>query len=113
MKKEILQDRAQDLRKKQAPAEIILWDRLRNRQLAGSKFRRQFIIAPYIVDFICIKKNLIIELDGGQHMDAKSYDQKRDSFIISKGFKILRYWNNEVFNELESVLEDVLRKLEK
>ncbi|MBL4569047.1 MAG: DUF559 domain-containing protein, partial [Flavobacteriaceae bacterium] len=55
---------------------------------------------PYIVDFICFRLSLIIEIDGGQHMDAVDYDQKRDSFLKSKGFKILRYWNNDVFSDV-------------
>ncbi len=65
----------------------------------------------YVVDFACLDKNLIIELDGSQHMDAVSYDQKRNSFLQDKGFTVMRFWNNQIFEELESVLEVIHRKL--
>lgn len=111
-KKAILKDRALELRKKQAPAEILVWSSLRNRRLNGFKFRRQFVIPPYIVDFICFEKNLIIELDGGQHMETINYDKKRDAFLESKNYKILRYWNNDIFDKFDAVLSDIVRHLE-
>ena len=107
MKKQISLDRSKELRKKQTPTETIIWNHLRNRELKDFKFRRQHVIEPYIVEFVCFQLNLIIEIDGGQHMDAVDYDQKRDSFLKSKGFKILRYWNNDVYNNIEGVLEDI------
>jgi len=104
-------ERSRELRSNQAPAENLIWNRLKNRHLGGNKFRRQFVIEPYIVDFICFDSNLIIELDGGQHMDAIDYDRKRDAFLRSKNYTIVRYWNNEVFDNIEGVLENILNNL--
>ena len=107
----ILKDYARQLRKDSSDAENYLWHRLRNNNLQGYKFRRQYPIPPYIVDFICIKRKLIIELDGGQHMDQTSYDNKRAIFLHSKGYKILRFWNVEIFTETENVINAILNAL--
>ncbi len=106
--------KAQTLRQNQTEAERQLWRQLRNRNLANHKFRRQYPIKPYIVDFCCFSKNLIIELDGGHHNEETqiSYDNKRSSFLESKGFIILRFWNNEVLGEMEAVLGEILIALE-
>jgi very-short-patch-repair endonuclease len=97
--------RAQALRKNPTEAERKLWAHLRLRQLGGYKFRRQHPIGPYIVDFICIERKLIIEVDGGQHDDYKFYDSKRDKWLKNKGFRVLRFWNIEVSTYIEIVLE--------
>jgi very-short-patch-repair endonuclease len=103
--------RAQALRKNPTDAERNLWAHLRLRQLAGYKFRRQHPIGPYIVDFICIESMLIIEVDGGQHDESKCYDFKRDKWLEKKGFRVLRFWNNEVLTSIENVIEVIAGEL--
>lgn len=95
-----------ELRKKSTPQEIILWSRLKGRKFNNLKFRRQHLIEKYIVDFICLEKKLIIELDGWQHQEEeqKRYDQERTIFLESLGFSIIRFWNNEVNSNLDGVL---------
>ena len=88
--------RARILRNNPTDAERILWRHLRFRQLVGYKFRRQRPIGRFIVDFVCLEKNLVIEIDGGQHSEQKSYDSKRDAWIRTKGFRVLRFWDHEV-----------------
>jgi len=101
------QKNAKYLRNNATLQEKILWKYLRKRGLLNIKFRRQQPIGCYIVDFISIEKNLIIELDGGQHNTNKSmeYDKKRDEFLQSKGYKIIRIWNNHVTNNIDGVIE--------
>ena len=101
------------LRKNHTDAEKLLWNRLRSRQVAGCKFKRQFAIEHYIVDFVCLSRNLIIELDGGQHNEATDYDTTRTKFLTAKGFKVIRFWNNEVFDETETVLEKIFDELKR
>ncbi|HEX9667547.1 MAG TPA: endonuclease domain-containing protein [Thermodesulfobacteriota bacterium] len=103
--------RAQALRKNPTDAERKLWAHLRLLQLGGYKFRRQHSLGPYIVDFICIEKKLIIEVDGGQHDDNKFYDSKRDKWLENKGFRVLRFWNNEVLTYIENVKEVIAGEL--
>ena len=99
--------KAQTLRERQTNAEGLLWHYLRDKQLAGYKFRRQQPIGPYIVDFACMPQKLLIELDGGQHAEQHTYDKKRDEFLREKGYKILRFWNNDVFENCFGVLESI------
>lgn len=94
---------AKELRKNQTPAEQKLWSALRNDQL-GVNFRRQHAIGPYIVDFVCIKKKLVIELDGGQHLEQEQYDAERTAFLQSKGYRVLRFWNHDVMIDLNAVI---------
>lgn len=93
-------------------AEKIIWGKLRNRQLGGFKFRRQYYIGNFIVDFYCSEVNLIIEIDGDVHGYAErtQKDKIREEFLRSKNFEIVRYNNNKVYNNLENVLEDILDK---
>lgn len=100
--KEALKNRRR-LRKEITPQEKILWNRLRNNGL-GFKFKRQFSIGNYIADFYCYEHKLAIEIDGSQHMDNVSYDKERDEYFKSQGIKTLRFWNNEVNENLEGVL---------
>jgi len=100
-------DKARTLRKNQTDVEEILWQQLRNRHLCGYKFRRQFPIAPYIADFACLELKLIIELDGGQHADQISYDNQRRLFLEQRGFKVIRFWNNDVIENTAGVLESI------
>ena len=102
---------AKALRQNQTNAEGLLWHYLRNKQLDGHKFRRQQPIGPYIVDFACLPRKLIVELDGGQHAKQKAYDKKRDTFLKDKGYRILRFWNNEVFENCFGVLESIYNAL--
>jgi very-short-patch-repair endonuclease len=99
------------LRNEATIQEIILWSRLRRNQL-GVKFRRQHSIGNYIVDFYCPKNKLIIEIDGWQHKKKENYDKKRDKYLESLGFEILRFWNNEINDNLEGItfkIEDSLK----
>jgi len=103
-----MKHRARALRKNMPDAERMLWGHLRNRQLSGYKFRRQHPIGSFVVDFVCLEKNLIIEVDGGQHAKDFRRDFKRSDYLNEKGYRILRFWNNEVLQESESVLNVTL-----
>lgn len=111
--KEVLQKRARYLRKTSTDTEKHLWYHIRGRRLGQYKFKRQVPIGNYIVDFVCSWKKLIVELDGGQHAETVHYDQKRTTFLESQGYKVLRFWNNEVLTETENVLDVILHELEK
>jgi very-short-patch-repair endonuclease len=100
------------LRKSSTNAELRLWLQLKNRNLGGFKFRRQHPIPPYIVDFVCLKQKLIVELDGGQHAAQVESDAKRTSFLESKRFRIIRFWNDDVLKQTDVVLEEILRQLQ-
>ena len=84
---------ARSLRQSLTDAECLLWNRLRRRQLAGFKFRRQHMTGPYICDFVCPEAAIIVELDGSQHLDAAAYDARRENFLRLRSFRILRFWN--------------------
>ena len=105
---------ARKLRKEQTDAEQLLWQLLRNRQFCGLKFRRQYPMAPYVLDFYCDEERLGIELDGGQHNepDKKRTDKERTTFLEGKNVKVIRFWNNEVLQETEAVLEQLYNSLE-
>jgi very-short-patch-repair endonuclease len=104
--------RCRDLRKNATDAEQLLWACLRDRNLAGYKFRRQHPVDHYILDFYCHEARLCIELDGGGHTepDQQNYDAERTAFLESQGIEVLRYWNHEVMEDLELVLETILEK---
>jgi very-short-patch-repair endonuclease len=102
---------ARKLRKEQTDAERRLWWQLRNRQLEGWKFRRQYPIGDYIADFVCIDAKLIVELDGGQHSEQRQYDENRTRDLEKAGFVVLRFWNNDVLTNSEGVIEEILRML--
>ncbi len=99
------------LRKNQTDAEKKIWYFLRNRRFSGLKFRRQYPIGSFIVDFCCLEKKIIIEVDGSQHFEQVSSDAQRTFFLHQQGFKVLRFWNNEVLNKSEAVLEAILLTL--
>lgn len=105
-----LRDRAGELRNNFTDAERRLWQQLRNSQMEGVKFRRQQPIERYIVDFVSFDKRIVIELDGEQHAEAGQRDQQRDACLAKNGFSILRFWNNEIFENLEGVLEIIRQK---
>lgn len=102
-----LLDRAKELRRHQTEAEQRLWYHLRAYRFMGLKFKRQKPIGPYIVDFVCHESNLIVEIDGGQHQDNVPYDRRRDAWLQEKGYVVLRFWNHEVMQSTESVLEAI------
>ena len=104
-------DFARQLRKNSTDAERLIWNNLRNRSLEGVKFRRQQSFGPYIVDFIAAEKKLVIELDGGQHAANKVLDKDRDHYIESEGYRVLRFWNNEVLQNTEGVLERIRQEI--
>jgi very-short-patch-repair endonuclease len=93
-------------------AERRLWEKLRHRQVAGVKFRRQAPIGSYIVDFASFERRMVIELDGGQHTEQVEYDEQRTRWLSSQGFRVLRFWNHEVFEDLDAVLEAIWTALE-
>jgi very-short-patch-repair endonuclease len=103
-------EKARRLRKELTPAEQKLWAHIRDDQL-GVNFRRQHAISNYIVDFVCIKKKLIIELDGSQHIDQQEYDTERTIYLQSQGYKVLRFWNNDVMKDINSVIHTIQLKL--
>ena len=104
--------RARQLRVTATDAEARLWQRLRNRMLGGFKFRRQFPVGPYIADFVCIERKLIVELDGGQHADNLA-DERRTRFLELRGYRVIRFWNPDVLSNTDGVLEMILLELEK
>lgn len=110
-----LTQKARLLRKNQTKQEAKLWAILRNKQLKGLSFKRQFPIGNYIADFICRTKKIIIEIDGGQHNTKNNieYDIKRTEFLNSLGYKVLRFWNNEIDDNIEWVLEEILKQVDK
>ena len=101
--------RRNNLRNHGTPAEAVLWMYLRNRQLAGKKFRRQYGVGPFIVDFYCPECRLAVELDGSHHfpLGGNEYDALRTSYLVDKGIRVLRFENRIVFEDPESVLEAI------
>ena len=99
--------RARTLRRQSSDAESVLWRHLRARRLLGYKFRRQVVMEPYIVDFVCLEAGLIIEADGGQHSNQVTYDTRRTAVLEGMGYRVMRFWNHEVLGELQSVLEQI------
>ena len=106
--------KARELRKNMTSQERKLWNILKNRQFYGYRFRRQFPIGSYIVDFVCREKKIIIELDGGQHNQSSEiqYDLKRTKFLESEGYIVLRFWNNDIDKNLAGIYKDLQRIFE-
>ncbi|MCB4360114.1 endonuclease domain-containing protein [Quatrionicoccus australiensis] len=100
----------QELRKEATDAERFLWRFLRGKQL-GVKFRRQHPFSNCVLDFVCLERKLVIELDGGQHAETASADNERTRFLQVAGFRVLRFWNNQVFQETEAVIESIMAAL--
>jgi len=101
-------DRARTLRRRSTDAERVLWHRLRNRQLAGLKFRRQRPLGSFVVDFVCLERRLVIELDGGQHTTQQQEDARREAFLMQRGYRVLRFWNHEVLGNTDGVLQSIV-----
>ncbi|HWT18612.1 MAG TPA: endonuclease domain-containing protein [Variovorax sp.] len=104
--------RARSLRATPTDAEALLWHHLRDRRMADRKFRRQRPMGPYFVDFACVEAKLIVELDGGQHVEAAAYDENRTRFLQAQGYRVLRFWNNEVLTQTDAVRERILQALQ-
>jgi very-short-patch-repair endonuclease len=103
--------RPKELRNNPTDAERILWQHLRLRQLGRYKFRRQQPLGPYIVDFVCLEKRLIVEVDGGQHNSHHADDERRNAWLEQQGFRVLRFWNNEVLQNIEGMKEVIWQGL--
>ena len=102
---------ARHLRKSMTAEETILWNVLRNRQLCGCKFRRQAPIGPYIVDFLHRKQRLVIEIDGGIHRQQQEYDAAREEYLRARNYKIIRFTNEEILQNLPTVLSRITQAL--
>ncbi|TWT23441.1 endonuclease domain-containing protein [Luteimonas marina] len=110
--KKIIQGKLQrNLRNQPTDAEQRLWQYLRGRQLEGCKFRRQHPFGDYILDFACLDRKVVVEVDGGQHAANGAYDAERTKFLEKAGFKVLRFWNNEVFENTEGVVDVIVAAL--
>ncbi len=99
------------LRKDSTDAERALWAALRNRRLGDSKFRRQHPLGPYVVDFACISHRLVVEVDGGQHAVRTEFDSARTQWLTARGYRVVRFWNHEVLQNIESVKRAILEEL--
>jgi very-short-patch-repair endonuclease len=104
--------KARRLRREMTDAERLLWGQLRQRQIAGLKFRRQHPLGGFIVDFVCIEAGLVIEVDGGQHGERQCEDEARTAWLNSQGYRVLRFWNNEVLQNLDGVREAIWTELQ-
>jgi len=103
--------RARKLRNNPTEVEHLLWQHLRLRQLGGYKFRRQQPLGPYVVDFICLEKRLVVEVDGGQHNQQTDYEAERSSWLETQGFHVLRFWNYDILQSTDAVKETIAKAL--
>ncbi len=103
--------RAKELHRNMSPAEAELWKHLRAHRMGDVHFRNQHAIGNYIVDFCAPRKKLIIELDGSQHLEQQEYDEERTKYLEAHGYRVLRFWNNDVMNDIESVLKAIWNAL--
>jgi very-short-patch-repair endonuclease len=105
-------ENARKLRKVLTPAEKKLWAYISNRKLKGIKFRKQHALGNYVPDFCAIKERLIIELDGSQHLEQVEYDNERTKYFESLGYRVIRFWNNQIMNDMNSVILVITYALE-
>ena len=103
--------RARILRNNLTDTERCLWSRLKGKQIHGYKFRRQFPLGPYIVDFVCLEAKLIVEVDGGQHAEQRQKDEQRDKWLVSQNFRVLRFWDNDVLRQTDEVVDTIVQTL--
>ena len=106
-----MNDYARELRNKATDAEKLLWRHLRGRQLNGFKFRRQRPMGTYVCDFVCLEAGVVVELDGRQHATNAPYDSHRDAYLKAHGYRVLRFWNGQVFSETDAVVETICQAL--
>jgi very-short-patch-repair endonuclease len=102
---------AREMRRNSTDVERRLWSYLRGRRMGNCKFRRQHPIGPFIVDFCCVERKLVIELDESQHEEERGYDARRSHFLKERGYRVLRFWNGEALTATESVLERIALEL--
>ena len=102
---------ARQLRKSWTDAELRLWYLLRNRGLGKNKFRRQHPVGPYVVDFVCLEKKLVIEVDGSQHIDRFEQDKRRTAYLEARGFRVMRFWDNDVLKQTDGVMQVIFDSL--
>ena len=102
---------ARDLRRSQTDAENLLWAKLRFIRLNGIRFRRQHPVGHYIVDFICLEKRLVVEVDGGQHAENEEQDSTRTKWLENEGYRVIRFWNNDVLTNVDGVLFRIMEAL--
>ena len=102
---------ARALRHNATDAERLLWSRLRTRRLSGFRFRQQRPLGPHGCDFVCLQASVIVELDGSQHAARMAYDARRDAFLRSQGFRVLRFWNVDLFRNSEAILDTIFEAL--
>lgn len=110
--KKAFSKRAKAFRRRSTDAERKLWSVLRNRSFEGLKFRRQRPIGKYIVDFVCLEMSLIVEVDGGGHTEQSEKDRERAERLETQGFKVIRFWNDEVLNETDAVVRAIVHTIE-
>ncbi|HYS01237.1 MAG TPA: DUF559 domain-containing protein [Candidatus Eisenbacteria bacterium] len=103
--------RARRLRSEMTDAELKLWMRLRCEQIDGYRFRRQLPMGPYVADLVCLRARLVVEVDGGQHAQACERDGRRTAWLALRGFKVLRFWDNDVLQQTDGVVEVIRRAL--
>jgi len=108
----LLQARARSLRRHLTPAEKILWRELRGRRFASLKFRGQYTFGPFILDFCCVQLSVVVELDGETHVGKTSVDEKRQGWLESQGWEIVRFYNHEIYESLPEVLDTIHRILD-
>lgn len=102
---------ARALRKRMTDAKRLGWRHLRNRGVGGWKFRRQYPVGPLIVDFICVEKNVVIEVDGGQHAENEEKDMQHSAYLNMMRYRVFRFWNNQVMQETDAVLDGIFAVL--
>jgi very-short-patch-repair endonuclease len=110
--KPIARERAATLRRNATAPEKLLWSALRSRQVGGLKFRRQHVVEPYVADFCCPSEMLILELEGESHEGRQSYDTQRQKFLEARGYRVLRFTNDDVIDNLEGVLRAILKSVD-
>ena len=107
-------ERSRELRKTMTEAERLLWWALRKRRLDGVRFRRQHPIGPYVVDFVCLERTLVVEVDGGQHAEPepRAHDERRTRWLAAEGYAVVRVWNRDVFTNVDGVLGTIFGALQ-
>jgi very-short-patch-repair endonuclease len=104
-------ERARQLRREMTMPERLLWSKLRARRLEGLKFRRQFVIGPYVADFCCPEKRLVVELDGDSHAGMEARDARRTAYLMAQGYRVIRYQNRDVLRDPTIIAEAIAREL--
>src|SRR5688500_13027798 len=112
MQEKPLLQHAKRMRSTATDAEALLWRHLRGKRFSGYKFKRQKPVGAFIVDFVCLRCNLVIEADGGQHSDAVDYDAARTAWLETQGYMVLRFWNNDILLRTEAVLDSIFSALQ-